>query len=382
MRKLVLSISIVLFAVQIVFAQQNGFTIKGKINGLKDGYQLILSKIEKYRSLDTSVLTKGVFQFKGKVAEPHKAIIRVYKPGEDRVENSLQFYLDNSDYQLETDYENFCYAMLTGSKVNDAYNLLVKENLEYQKLIDEKRDMRNPEAKLDKEQREEIHKLSAEAKEKYSVAKKRFVDENTDTYPALDILIRYAEINEIAKRMKGYKLLSSRASEDELRQYYQKLSPKLQNSVKGKALFQQLFGEVAKEGKRYIEFEETFTMDGRPFKVSDVKTDYVLLDFTGVHCCWCKKFNKAILPYYQKIKDKVEIVSFYTNTNKDWIVSDIKKGNIPWVVVTDLKGDYSINKKRYQVHGLPDFFLLDKDRKIIKHVVGYNEEFIKDLTEL
>ena len=114
----------------------------------------------------------------------------------------------------------------------------------------------------------------------------------------------------------------------------------------------------------------------------DVNTEYILLDFTGVHCGWCKKFDAKILPDYNKIRDKIEIVSFYTDTNIEWVRDDVKKHDIPWTVVSDFKGDYSPNTRRYQIQGIPDFFLLDKDRNIIRHQVGYNEGFIQYLVAL
>ncbi len=107
----------------------------------------------------------------------------------------------------------------------------------------------------------------------------------------------------------------------------------------------------------------------KAFKVTDVKTEYVLLDFTGVYC---GKINKAILPHYDKIKDKLTIVYFYTDINKDWITKSVAKEGLPWTIVSDFKSNESVNKKHYEINGIPDFFLLDKERNIVKHVVGYN----------
>ncbi len=360
------------------------FTITGKISGIENSGILRLFNNETDIELDSCIIRNGEFSFTGKVDAPFKAVIKMYKSN-GAFGALLDFYLENADYKLFAERKNFDYATLTGnSKVNAAYNEFLNSTNKYRKQMDTISALWRSGKKMSKEENEKKSQQIREANKKYIEAEKQFVLSNPDTYTTLDILWNFTESNARARETKNsdYAMQILPMTDEDIKCYYKKLSPEIQNSSKGRALYQLLFSSVFQLGDKYVEFEDTFTMDGIPFKIADLKTDYVLLDFTGVYCGWCKKFNEYMLPHYENIKDKLTIVSFYTDTKKELIVKSIKKEKINWTVVSDFKGRNSANKQRYRVEGIPDFYLLDKDRKIIKHQTGFDEEFAEYLINL
>ncbi|WP_421919895.1 thioredoxin-like domain-containing protein [Marinifilum sp.] len=366
-------------------ALSDGFVVKGKIKGIEDGQVLILSDYKNNLALDTCYAKKGKFFFSGKVEEPTKAIIRVFvtKDTKQLVDKHTVFYMENVEYKIETDYENFNYACFeSNSNENNIYNHYLKSTANDRKLSDASSNLWRMDPKPSKEESDSIRKEAAEANKRIMEAQRNFAKQHANSYAALDLLFSYIQKNEQAKKYKSLGIISFSIPDEELKALYKKMSPEIQNTSTAKALYELLFNKPAAVGEKYIELEETFTMDGKPFKIAELKTDYVLIDFTGVNCGWCKVFNKAILPHYDDIKDKVEIVSFYTDTDKESIIKSTQKEGLKWIIVSDLKGNSSLNKQRYRITGIPDFFLLDKDRNIIKHHNGYSEEFVNYLVKL
>ena len=68
---------------------------------------------------------------------------------------------------------------------------------------------------------------------------------------------------------------------------------------------------LAVDGKEKHEAPD-FTLpgpDGMPLTLSDLRGRYVVLDFWGTWCKWCVKGIPEMKTYYDRYRDKLEILS-------------------------------------------------------------------------
>lgn len=113
--------------------------------------------------------------------------------------------------------------------------------------------------------------------------------------------------------------------------------------------------------------------DGSPIKVHDIKSDYTILFFWAPDCSHCEKAIPVVKDFYTKFKPKgVEILSICTGlleeANNCW--SSIEKKEIQaFVNVNDpqLRSNFKV---WYNIKTTPQFFVLDKDKKIISKGIG------------
>ena len=119
------------------------------------------------------------------------------------------------------------------------------------------------------------------------------------------------------------------------------------------------FGSVAPE----IILSDTA---GKDIALSSLRGKYVLLDFWAGWCGPCRMENPNILKNYLKYKDKgFEVYQVSLDRSRsDW-VNAIKKDNLIWYNVSDLKYFQSEAASIYNIDRIPKGFLLDPNGVII-----------------
>lgn len=105
---------------------------------------------------------------------------------------------------------------------------------------------------------------------------------------------------------------------------------------------------------------------GKDIALSSLRGKYVLLDFWAGWCGPCRMENPNILKNYLKYKDKgFEIYQVSLDRSRsDW-VNAIKKDNLIWYNVSDLKYFQSEAATIYNIDRIPKAFLLDPNGVII-----------------
>ncbi|MHC1780025.1 MAG: redoxin family protein [Bacteroidales bacterium] len=93
---------------------------------------------------------------------------------------------------------------------------------------------------------------------------------------------------------------------------------------------------------------------------------YILLDFWASWCGPCRAENPNVLKAYNKFHDKgFDVVAVSLDESKDQWISAIKKDNMPWIHLSDLKGWKSEVAGIYGVSAIPASFLLDSNGVIV-----------------
>ncbi len=105
---------------------------------------------------------------------------------------------------------------------------------------------------------------------------------------------------------------------------------------------------------------------GKTFKLSDMRGQYVLVDFWASWCKPCRIENPNVVANYEKYKDKgFTVLGISLDDNRDrWLVA-VQADKLFWPHASDLKGWESAAGRKYNITSIPANVLLDKDGKIV-----------------
>lgn len=123
-------------------------------------------------------------------------------------------------------------------------------------------------------------------------------------------------------------------------------------------------------------------VNGKPLKLEDVKSKYVLVEFWASWCGPCRAENPNLTKQYAKYKSQgFEVVAISLDDHKDKWEDAIAKDQLPWLHVSDLKGWNNEVGRQYGIRAVPANFLLDENKNIIAMNLR-GEELNKKLSEL
>ena len=142
-------------------------------------------------------------------------------------------------------------------------------------------------------------------------------------------------------------------------------------------------GRVTAIGKVAPDFEQPDTA-GKIVKLSDLRGQYVLVDFWASWCVPCRAENPNVVKAYEKYHDKgftVLGVSLDQPGRKEAWLKAIHQDHLTWMQVSDLQFWNNTVAKLYGINSIPQNFLLDKEGKIIARNIR-GEELNAKLAEI
>jgi thiol-disulfide isomerase/thioredoxin len=118
--------------------------------------------------------------------------------------------------------------------------------------------------------------------------------------------------------------------------------------------------------------------DGKEHKLSEYKGKIVLLDFWATWCGPCRMAMPGVQKIHEKFKDKpVVVIGMNTSENKDPVAyMKEKKFTYGLLLNAETIGD------KYNISGIPAFFLIGPDGKLLWQEVGYNPAGEKEATDV
>lgn len=120
---------------------------------------------------------------------------------------------------------------------------------------------------------------------------------------------------------------------------------------------------------------DMWDLEGNTHRLEQYKGKYILLDFWSSGCGPCIKSIPEMREIFEQYKDKLTIVSISSDPQNTWTETS-KEKNITWVNLNDFKGDNGI-KLHYGVKGIPNYFMISPEGKIIDTWMGYGEGSLK-----
>lgn len=135
-----------------------------------------------------------------------------------------------------------------------------------------------------------------------------------------------------------------------------------------------VFPQVGKsQDQMAINFIEKDTA-GQPFNLSSLRGSYVLVDFWASWCPPCRAdIKEYVKPLWDQYKNKnFKIVGVSLDNSKDAWLNFIKKYQMDWINVSDLRGWGSSVARLYGIQAIPQNVLVDPKGKVIgRNLRGY-----------
>ena len=367
-----------LFIYSIAFGQKkvdgSRFKIVGYLEGQENGI-VVLSYLNFEGKFihDTCKLNKGRFLFTGKIKEPTNAYLDGnIKSKSINDPNTTDFFIEPSIMNISLLVDNFKKATINGSSVQNEMSRLQKfkdsiyDNMGIKLLETE---YSNAIELLNKSKEnivlQELAKNAFDKlipyRDKIKIIDFDYIEKNRDSYLSAYLLRYYF----------------SSLSVDSLAKFYDNFSFKIQQSVFGDLVRQQI---VLKLGAGVGSKAKVFSINdinGRLLDFSKlIGKKYILLDFWASWCLPCRKGSPYLIELYKKYQDKgLEVICISSDRNsEDWKkavekdktslfyhirdnldIGEFQKGNI---------NQFNVNKE-YAITVLPTKILIDTNGIII-----------------
>jgi peroxiredoxin len=364
MRKLIAIASV---AALLMSCSTKEYKISGTIEGATD--QLVVLKTMKDNdliSIDSTMLTKGKFEFVGTVEVPDIYAID-FKFPEDR----LILFLENSNITIKGNADNIMSSDIKGSATHD---LLVEFNKLQEEIslplmeIQQKFQAAAMDGSLTPEMETELRNEFMAENDKMMETVKDFVNKNSKS-----VLAAYITLTQLANTL----------SFEELEEIVTKFPKDIQESPFVKALNEKIDVEkLTSIGQQFIDFTHP-DQDGNMITFSSITgKNYILLDFWAGWCTPCRRENPNLVKLYSQYKDKgFDIFGVSLDRRRQEWLDAIAADGLAWGQVSDISGWENPVAKMYGIQSIPASLLIAPDGKIIaKNLRG--EELEKKLAEL
>jgi len=375
------------------FSQQNealkSFTLFGKTNDKTlDSVSIIYINGQGKIIQESVAAIDGNFQIKGLISQPTFSNLVFKHKGEVIGKQDVELkrnaaYLNPGEMTISKVPAPGGYLEITGSPVQLDWKVLYDKTKAISKSIDSLNKLSGQAAHGDVnagngQQLSAALKILKAKEAKISYA--YFID-NPSSYVTAD-------------RIKYY---TSTFGMDSIRQLYNRLSPKLKESIDGKRLAAEIKSrEVGLTGTKAFTFNVK-DKDEKELSLSAMKGKYVLLDFWATWCVPCRASMPQMINLYNKYKDKNLVMIGIGDDDRNvpnWLAAIEKDGTDLWpqtlrglnaeMFVKGLDNPRDLSQQ-YGVRALPTKILIDPHGKIIGRFDGQHstdEDMEKMLAQL
>lgn len=350
------------------------FVLRGVIENY-DGQVIYLNYGSMYDAIeyiDSAEVVDGKFEFRGEIDQAYAAQLGM-EPRPDTRTKMIRFYIDPNEMTLTADWNDVENYILKGARTDDEMKQISVLLMPMRKRI---MDLR---AKLQElisdEEKAVVEKEIDSLTHEHLRQEVKFIEQTPSSYIAA-MLLRSIKIHiEI----------------QEVKRLYEALDEDVKNGIDGKDLGKSIaIWEGVQPGQPAPEISST-DINGKDFKLSDLKGKYVILDFWASWCVPCRESNPKLVELWNKYHERgLEIVCVADNDQSpDKWRDAVKKDGIgmfhhllrglkqPRLGVIDRSSDIS---EAYDVHFLPTKYLIDKDGNIVGKMD--TEEIIRELERI
>jgi peroxiredoxin len=359
-------------------AQTTGFTISGKIGNLNGPVKIHLDYTDNGAGhTDSAILVNGTFRFSGHADDISSARISLDHTGEVKQAaifkggDNIYIYFSNENMTI-TSSDSLINAKVTGSKVYDeqqAYNKTIGGSImEIDRIANGRFNSGTPEQRKDTAFIKTIdtwfHKKIADR----TAAQIQFAKDNPHSFFSLVALMESA---------------GSKLNVAQVEPIYNAIDENWRMTGLGKDMAKRI---KAAHAVNVGDAAPEFTLNdasGKPVSLASLKGKVVLIDFWASWCEPCRAESPNLKTQYKLYKDKgFEIISVSLDTDKKSWLKAIADDGLTWLQVSDLKGYRSSAVQSYGIGGVPSFFLIGRDGKIIANTNIQGDPLNQRLAEM
>jgi thiol-disulfide isomerase/thioredoxin len=370
-----------LFSFQFLFAQEKGFTVSGKVEGLDSKKMFVYFEDAKgTRVRDSIVVQNGFFTYSRKIEGVSMVSLT---PNVDRIvkkagrgyfpaKSSLFHFIASpgADVKFSGKITDFVDAYPQGDAANHD---LARLNRKIYPLLNAAVNLQVKIANkilTDSVMIKEANVAIKEMDEAVVKIKTEFIQNNPSSvvsaWTLADLMLRTQIPNEAA--IKWFEHLNK-------------------EELTGNPFYSEVFKRVegiraTTAGKPAPEITTAHTYDGKPFTLASLKGKYVVLDFWGTWCGPCIAGMPRMKEYLAKYKDKLEIVGVAQESDDGtkWRAFLDKNPSYQWHHVLSRNDENYILK--YSVAGFPTKIIIDPQGKILARFVGEDDAIYNKLNEI
>jgi peroxiredoxin len=306
--------------------------------------------------VDSVVITKGRFQLKGLVDNPQQAILRLPPPGTSYThmmgQDIATIYLEKGTISL-TGMGLPSQALATGTPLNREHAALAAQTAPLQAQLTELSSMRRRQAAADTALTRRADTQQAQLTKPLQAVYEAYIQTHPANAYSLYALAEYQEYQPDATTSATL---------------FQVLTPSLRTSPYGQELQQQIerlqrtaIGALA----------PNFSLpdpNGKLVKLSDLRGQYVLVDFWASWCRPCRAENPNVAKAYatyQKQNFTVVSISLDNQAGRSAWLKAIQDDGLTWPQVSELRGFNTEVAQHYSISSIPQNFLLDPQGRIV-----------------
>lgn len=335
----------------------NEFVIKGTIDGIENGKFVILETQDEsmgIKSIDTTVVMEGKFEFKGTSLEPELHFLQV-----ETVQGKVVFVLEQGEINVTAYKDSINKSKIGGTFNNDqfaSYNLgqieIQKKMADYRNVNQQRMDaaMQANDTLAVNELRDGFLKLKEEEKN-FNFT---FCEDNPKAF--------------ICVLMIQSMLYQPDADFIRIEKIYNALDKSVKETKPGKSVGEMISNSSAAEvGKQAPEFSAP-TPEGKTVSLKESLGKVTIIDFWASWCAPCRKENPNVVALYDEFHDKgLNIIGVSldkegdANKWKDAITAD----KLTWTQISNLQYWNEPIAKKYNVKSIPATFILDASGKIV-----------------
>jgi len=367
MKKIILFLSAIAIMMSSC-AEKEAFTINGKLpNGEYNGQQVYLQTLAdnwKDRvNIDTANIVDEQFIFKGLAKEGPMLHFIVLDNAPESWKIPVMVVVEPGEIDITID----SISTIKGTPINNAYQAFVTKS----EALNNERKALYEKSLLDTANVE----LQADLE-------KQFEEKNKERTDATYEFVKANISNQVGAYLlsRNYYLFSL----DQMKEVMPSISPALKSNERIQKIEANVNAlDATSVGKQFVDVKGK-TPEGTDAALSDYagKGKYVLVDFWASWCGPCVHEMPTLVEAYEQYKDKgFEIVGISLDREGDAWKNGIKKLNMTWPQISDLKFWDSELSAAYGISSIPHTVLLDKDGKIIARGL-YGKGLTEKIAEL
>jgi len=361
-RVIIYAVSAIALLFQHTIHSQN-FSISGNLSDLSDTAMVRLYDTEDNTVIDSSLVKDHTFLLEGKLPKvPRSMVLHV----QDKDFNAMEYlYIGNENILIRGTLVDFPLNLVfSGSQFQEVKSKLDKQLLTLVKKQQEKageiKSLYESGRWNDSIQERYVGRngIMNKIEDEKRTVEKKFIKENANAHYSLYLLNLYK---------------SNFYTDKELLAAYKNINKKLRNTDEAKAIKTYLDHPRLKIGDHYRDFK---AMDKKGEMVSFdrfFKGRYILLDFSTPTCGNSMNSRAMLQELRKEFPEKLEIISYYTENNKDHFEFFSNPENYPWTFLWNNDGNFNETILKYRVGGTPTFFIFQPDGKILDTWMGLDE---------
>lgn len=337
--------------------EDNEFVIKGIAEGIENGKFIILETQDEtmnLKSVDTTVVMEGKFEFKGISNEPELHFLQV-----ENIPGKVIFVLENGEINISIFKDSINKSKIGGTFNNEQFAKYNLGQFKIQKKIADFRSVNKEkmEAAIQSNDSLTVNALRdnfLQLKEEEKNYNFTFCEDNPKAF--------------ICVLMIQSMLYQPDADFFRIEKIYNNLDKNVKDTKPGKSVGEMIMNNSAAEiGKQAPEFSAP-NQDGKLVSLKESLGKVTIIDFWASWCGPCRKENPNVVALYNEFHDKgLNIIGVSLDKEgdeqkwKDAITAD----KLNWPQVSNLKYWNEPIAKKYSIKSIPATFILDASGKIV-----------------